>query len=73
MTTTEMDAILEPRLQLHESVEIYYIVSDWLAKMTTADGMHDIAEAYGSTPLNALVALCEALKTTPAIPGAGCR
>lgn len=73
MTKEEMDAILEPRLQLHESVEIYYIVTDWSAKLTSRDGDHVVAEAYGRTPMTALEALCEELKTTPAQPGAGGR
>ena len=49
-------------LQLHERLEILYVVDGYLATFSTADGDRTIAEVHGETIAQALVNLEEELK-----------
>lgn len=52
----KMDA-LERKVQLHESIHIYYHVDGYGARFETGDGAHNVAEGHGPTLLVALLDL----------------
>ena len=53
MTEEELDAAMMRDIQLHESVEIIYVVDGWNALYSPNDG-NSTLEFFGVTPLHAL-------------------
>lgn len=63
MTEQELDAAMQRDIQLHESVEITYIIDGWYARYSPDDG-NTFRTYWGATPLEALKKAFERVQNT---------
>ncbi len=62
MTVDDADLLLSKLLQLHEEIEIYYIVDGYVASLCTHDGEVELFVGKGTSPVLALCALAKRIK-----------